>query len=60
MSMFEPKPAPKTPLGGRRLLSPTAGIKVSPLCLGGMSLGSKWAGEPQIEIEPRGIRIRFD
>ncbi|KAK8854467.1 hypothetical protein IAR55_003205 [Kwoniella newhampshirensis] len=35
--------APKTPLGYRRILSPTAGIRVSPLCLGGMSLGTKWA-----------------
>lgn len=42
---IQPAPEPKTPLGYRRLLSPTAGIRVSPLCLGGMSLGHKWAGK---------------
>jgi aryl-alcohol dehydrogenase-like predicted oxidoreductase len=41
-SIFQPAPAPKTPLGYRRLLSPSAGIRVSPLCLGGMSLGEQW------------------
>jgi hypothetical protein len=41
---FVDAPEPSTPLGYRRILSPTAGIRVSPLCLGGMSLGNKWGG----------------
>ncbi|KAL8286675.1 hypothetical protein RQP46_004203 [Phenoliferia psychrophenolica] len=36
-----PLPAPVTPLGYRRILSPTCGVRVSPLCLGTMSLGSR-------------------
>ncbi|CAI6091412.1 unnamed protein product [Clonostachys chloroleuca] len=35
-------PAAKTPLGRHRLLSPKASIRVSPLCLGGMSFGTAW------------------
>ncbi|VDC06767.1 unnamed protein product [Peniophora sp. CBMAI 1063] len=35
-------PAP-TPLGKYRVLSPTAGVRVSPLCLGAMSIGDAWA-----------------
>jgi aryl-alcohol dehydrogenase-like predicted oxidoreductase len=31
-----------TKLGRFRLLSPNAGIRVSPLALGGMSLGESW------------------
>lgn len=42
---WQAKTITKTPLEYRRVLSPTAGIRVSPLCLGGMSLGEKWAGE---------------
>lgn len=45
MSMFPPAKPPKTALGFRRILSPTAGIRVSPLCLGAMSLGEQWGGE---------------
>lgn len=41
--IFKPAPEPTTPLGYRRILSPNAGIRVSPLCLGGMSLGEAWA-----------------
>ncbi|EJT97315.1 norsolorinic acid reductase [Dacryopinax primogenitus] len=33
---------PRTKLGEYRLLSPSCGLRVSPLCLGGMSLGSAW------------------
>lgn len=38
--------APSTPteLGRLRILSPTAGVRVSPLQLGGMSIGDAWAG----------------
>jgi len=34
LELFKPAPEPKTPLGYRRILSPNAGIRVSPLCLG--------------------------
>ncbi|KAK7458781.1 putative aryl-alcohol dehydrogenase aad14 [Stygiomarasmius scandens] len=39
---FGPAPPPSTNLGIYRVLSPRASIRVSPLCLGGMSLGDKW------------------
>ena len=32
-------PEPDSPLGWHRQLAPVAGVKVSPLCLGGMNLG---------------------
>ncbi|KAH7325593.1 NADP-dependent oxidoreductase domain-containing protein [Stachybotrys elegans] len=35
-------PPAKSPLARYRLLSPTASIRVSPLCLGGMSFGDAW------------------
>jgi len=38
-----PKAAkPPTPLGYYRVLSPTAGVRVSPLCLGTMNFGEGW------------------
>ncbi|WWC98360.1 hypothetical protein V866_005251 [Kwoniella sp. B9012] len=42
--IFPPAPEPPTELGRYRLLSPTAGVRVSPLCLGAMSLGDQWQG----------------
>ncbi|KAL4820984.1 NADP-dependent oxidoreductase domain-containing protein [Aspergillus spinulosporus] len=42
MSFWTFAPEPKTPLGYHRVLSPTAGVKVSPLCLGGMNFGEGW------------------
>ncbi|KAL1640544.1 hypothetical protein SLS58_006894 [Diplodia intermedia] len=39
---FPPPPAPKTALGYHRILSPTAGVRVSPLCLGAMNFGDAW------------------
>ncbi|KAH9897655.1 Aldo/keto reductase [Cubamyces lactineus] len=42
MSLFAPPPAPKTKLGRHRQLAPSAGIHVSPLQLGAMSIGDKW------------------
>ncbi|ETI24632.1 hypothetical protein G647_04001 [Cladophialophora carrionii CBS 160.54] len=36
-------PLPKCVLGRHRLLSPTASVHVSPLCLGGLSIGDAWA-----------------
>lgn len=35
---------PKSPLGRYRLLSPTASVRVSPLCLGAMNFGNAWKG----------------
>lgn len=43
MSLFKPAPEPKTELGRYRILCPSAGVRVSPLCLGAMSIGSGWA-----------------
>ncbi|RYP34407.1 hypothetical protein DL767_004276 [Monosporascus sp. MG133] len=43
MSFFEPPPKPETPLGWHRILSPTASVKVSPIALGGISLGNAWS-----------------
>ncbi len=42
--MFKPAPEPETKLGRYRILSSTAGIRVSPLQLGAMSIGEAWAG----------------
>jgi aryl-alcohol dehydrogenase-like predicted oxidoreductase len=42
MSFWAPPPAPPTKLGVYRTLSPLAGIHVSPLQLGAMSIGDKW------------------
>ena len=42
MSFFESPPKPVSPLGYHRILSPTAAVKVSPICLGGISIGSSW------------------
>ncbi|KAJ4256527.1 hypothetical protein NW757_004155 [Fusarium falciforme] len=35
-------PPPKSPLGHYRLLSPSAAVRVSPLCLGTMNFGNAW------------------
>ncbi|KAJ5537615.1 hypothetical protein N7513_005568 [Penicillium frequentans] len=42
--LFAPAPEPATPLGRYRILSSTAGVRVSPLQLGGMSIGDAWSG----------------
>ncbi|EXJ92399.1 aryl-alcohol dehydrogenase AAD14 [Capronia epimyces CBS 606.96] len=39
---FTPAPAPPTELGRYRILSSTAGVRVSPLQLGAMSIGEAW------------------
>ncbi|VDB94324.1 unnamed protein product [Peniophora sp. CBMAI 1063] len=39
---FAPAPPPPTALGRYRVLSPKAGVRVSPLCLGAMSIGDQW------------------
>lgn len=40
--LFANPPAPKTKLGVYRRLSNLAGVHVSPICLGGMSIGRTW------------------
>ncbi|QLQ80005.1 hypothetical protein HG537_0C06540 [Torulaspora globosa] len=42
--LFAPAPEPPTELGRLNLLSRTAGIKVSPLVFGAMSIGEAWSG----------------
>ncbi|KAF4308260.1 Norsolorinic acid reductase [Botryosphaeria dothidea] len=39
---FPIPPEPKSALGYHRILSPTAGARVSPLCLGAMNFGNAW------------------
>ncbi|RYP26992.1 hypothetical protein DL767_007855 [Monosporascus sp. MG133] len=41
MLLFQPPPKPVTPLVYHRVLSPTASVKASPVCLGGISVGNK-------------------
>lgn len=41
--IFGPPDLPPTPLGRYRVLSSTAGIRVSPLQLGAMSIGDSWS-----------------
>lgn len=43
MSLWNAPAGPATPLGRYRVLSPLAGVRVSPLVLGGMTIGDKWA-----------------
>ena len=43
MDPFAPPAKPKTPLGWHRILSPAANVKVSPIALGGISLGNSWS-----------------
>ena len=41
--IWAPAPEPTTELGRYRVLSSTAGIRVSPLQLGAMSIGDAWS-----------------
>ncbi|KAL1880748.1 hypothetical protein Daus18300_001362 [Diaporthe australafricana] len=43
MSILPQAPPAKSALARYRLLSPTASVRVSPLCLGGMNFGNAWA-----------------
>lgn len=46
MSLFGGSPpAPATKLGRYRQFAPRAAIHVSPLVLGGLSIGDKWTGQ---------------
>lgn len=42
MSPFDAPPKPQSLMGYHRVLSPNAAVKVSPICLGGISLGNSW------------------
>lgn len=42
-SRYPPAAAPSSRLARYRVLSPLAGVHVSPLALGGMSIGDQWA-----------------
>ncbi|KAJ3721568.1 Aldo/keto reductase [Lentinula raphanica] len=42
MSFWQPAPEPPTKLGVYRVLSPRSGVRVSPICLGAMSIGDQW------------------
>ena len=42
-SLWSIAPPPPNKLGIHRPLCPLAGVHVSPICLGGMSIGDKWA-----------------
>lgn len=44
MSIFDEQPKPTAPLAFHRILSPTASVRVSPICLGGISIGKSWSG----------------
>ncbi|ESK84688.1 aryl-alcohol dehydrogenase [Moniliophthora roreri MCA 2997] len=41
-NIFKPAPPPPTKLGVYRTFSSQAGVRLSPLCLGAMSIGDKW------------------
>ena len=41
-AFWQPAPPPATKLGRYRQLAPIAGVHVSPICLGAMSIGDKW------------------
>ncbi|KZT58597.1 putative aryl-alcohol dehydrogenase [Calocera cornea HHB12733] len=43
LASLTPVPPPPTKLGEYRLLAPSCGLRVSPLCMGNMSLGDAWA-----------------
>ncbi|KAI2623717.1 aldo/keto reductase [Xylaria nigripes] len=42
MSYLPKVPPPRSPLARYRILSPTASVRVSPLCLGAMGFGNAW------------------
>ncbi|KAL0944319.1 norsolorinic acid reductase [Colletotrichum truncatum] len=44
MSALPMAAPPKSPLARYRMLSPTASVRVSPLCLGAMNFGDAWQG----------------
>ena len=57
MSLWPTPPPPKTGLGRYRLLSPNAGVHVSPIQLGGMSIGDKLATGEDTGLMNKGMCI---
>jgi hypothetical protein len=57
INVLPPAPPAQSPLARYRLLSPTASVRVSPLCLGGMSLGDAWKdySESSFSLLCRGV-----
>ena len=50
-SIWQRPPEPPTKLGRHRPLAPLAGIHVSPLQLGAMSIGDQWKGMGAMDKE---------
>jgi hypothetical protein len=42
MPFYTPPSPPKSLLDRHRILSPTASVRVSPICLGAMNFGDEW------------------
>ncbi|KAL4901587.1 hypothetical protein BDW74DRAFT_187230 [Aspergillus multicolor] len=59
MSLFKPPPKPATPLAHHRALSPTAAVKVSPICLGGISFGNEWSELFGVSEDPFALLEEF-
>ncbi|KAL4920498.1 NADP-dependent oxidoreductase domain-containing protein [Aspergillus aurantiobrunneus] len=59
MSLFHPPPKPSSPLAYHRILSPTASVKVSPICLGGISFGNEWSELFGVSEEPFALLDEF-
>ncbi|KAL3474492.1 NADP-dependent oxidoreductase domain-containing protein [Aspergillus californicus] len=57
MSFLQPAPEPATPLGRLRVLSSTAGVRVSPLQLGGMSIGDSWSSFMGSMAKPQAFEL---
>lgn len=49
MSLYA-QPLPATKLGRHRQLAPNAGVHVSPIALGGMSIGDAWSSTMKMGV----------
>ncbi|TDZ16748.1 putative aryl-alcohol dehydrogenase AAD6 [Colletotrichum orbiculare MAFF 240422] len=58
-SFLAPAPEPATELGRLRVLFPTAGIRVSPLALGAMSIGEAWADAMGAMDKPQSFKLIY-
>ncbi|GAB1206315.1 hypothetical protein APSETT445_005000 [Aspergillus pseudonomiae] len=57
MSFLQPAPEPATPLGRLRPLSSSASIRVSPLQLGGRSIGESWSSFMGSMSKPKAFEL---